>query len=100
MLDNLKPLESSSHSVKSDFPERSSSIACNEMSRLKLQPIEKFDLYTANRNIQGKSQDIADVNYSQFRNKLINRGNHNSTFQRENNFIVSGNIVIYRIRER
>lgn len=55
----------------------------------------KSDLYTVKKNVQGKSQDIPDVNYSQFRNKLINTGNHNSTFQRENNFIVSGNIIIY-----
>lgn len=85
--------------MKSDLPERPSNIACSETSCLKLQSMEKSNLYTVNRNVQGKSQDIPDVNYSQFRNKLINRGNHNSTFQRENNFIVSGNIVIYRTKE-
>ncbi|GAB1869537.1 hypothetical protein CAJAP_10616 [Camponotus japonicus] len=98
ILDNFKPFESGSHSMKSDLPERPSNIACSETSCLKLQSMEKSNLYTVNRNVQGKSQDIPDVNYSQFRNKLINRGNHNSTFQRENNFIVSDDKELEKLK--
>ncbi|XP_070171270.1 uncharacterized protein Mus304 [Polyergus mexicanus] len=97
ILDNSKPFESGSHSMKSGLPERSSIIACGETSRLKLlQPME--NLYTMKKDIQGKSQDIVDINYSQFRNKLINRESHNSTFQRGNNYIVSDDKELEKLK--
>ncbi|KMQ90233.1 hypothetical protein RF55_10030 [Lasius niger] len=84
-----KLFESSLRSIKSGLSERPSAVACNETSRLKLShPIGKSDLCMMKKDMQGKSQDIADINYSQFKNKLINREIHNSTFQKGNNIIV------------
>ncbi|XP_072755472.1 uncharacterized protein Mus304 isoform X2 [Anoplolepis gracilipes] len=97
LLDNSKPFESGLHSMKSDLPEKPST--CNEPSRLKLlRPTEKSDLCTIKKDIQAKSQDIADINYSQFRNKLINRESHNSTFQKGNNFIVSDDKELEKLK--
>lgn len=82
--------------MKSGLSERPSAVACNETSSLKLShPIGKSDLCMMKKDMQGKSQDIADINYSQFKNKLINREIHNSTFQKGNNIIVPGNIIIH-----
>lgn len=99
IFNNSKPFQSGSHSMKSGLPERPSTTAYKETSRLKLlQPMEKSGLYTMKKDIQGKSQDIADINYSQFRNKLINTGSHNSTFQRRNNFIVSDDKELEKLK--
>lgn len=99
-MDNSKPIESGLHSMKSDFSQRPSTIACNETSRLKLSRLTGKSDLCMKKDIQGKSQDIADINYSQFRNKLISRESHNSTFQKGNNIIVPGNYCyIYKTKE-
>jgi len=96
-LENSKLFESGVQ-TKVDFVEKSvplsTNIAYNETSRLKTSlPIEKFDLWTR-KAIQGTSrdsQDVTEINYSQFRNKLVEKKDHNSTFQKRDNIIVSGN---------
>lgn len=85
-----------SHKVKSDFPERSPAISHSEASCSKLSlVVEKPSLRLLKRNIQATSQnyhDITEINYSQFRNKLIENKNYNSTFQKDN-FIIQGNVI-------
>lgn len=78
--------------MKSDLLERPT--ACNEALQLKSALSAKKPDFWLRKDIQSTSrdcQDIADIDYSQFRDKLIHRKDHNSTFQRGNNFIVSGN---------
>ncbi|XP_011061730.1 PREDICTED: uncharacterized protein LOC105150397 [Acromyrmex echinatior] len=78
------------NSVKSDFPERTT--AYNETSCSKLpQAIEKSNSDLLTKNVQSTSQNhqnITEMNYSQFRNKLIDKKDHNSTFQKSNKIIV------------
>lgn len=96
MLDNSK-LGNSLYLVKSDLLEKPAATAnmtkCSEIPRLKL-PVstEKFNpwLKKTVQNTSPNSQNIVDINYSQFRNKLIDRKDHNSTFQRGSNFIIPG----------
>jgi len=96
-LENSKLFESGMQ-AKMDFLEKPvpiSTITYNETSRLKASlPMEKFDSWTVRKAIQGTSrdsQDVTEINYSQFRNKLVEKKDHNSTFQKRDNIIVSGN---------
>lgn len=90
MLNNLHP-------IRLDLPGRSIMTAdvCNETPQMKLPlPREKTN-HWMKKDIQSTSrdtQDVIDINYSQFKNKLIDSKNHNSTFHKGNNFIISGNI--------
>lgn len=88
MLNNLRLHDL--NSVKSDFPERTT--AYNETSCSKLpQAIEKSNSDLLTKNVQSTSQNhqnITEMNYSQFRNKLIDKKDHNSTFQKSNKIIV------------
>jgi len=81
--------------VKSDFPKK---IVYNETSYSKLpQALEKSNSDLLTKNAQSTSQNhqnITEMNYSQFKNKLINKKHHNSTFQKSNEIIVHGNIII------
>ncbi|XP_032690515.1 uncharacterized protein LOC116853492 isoform X2 [Odontomachus brunneus] len=103
VLDNSK-LGNSSHPVKSDLEKptaTASTTKCNEIPRLKLPvSVEKFNPWLK-KTIQDtslNSQNIVDVNYSQFRNKLIDRKDHNSTFQRGSNFIIPDDIELERLK--
>lgn len=105
-MENSKLFESNTHSARLDFLEKpvpvSSAVPYNETitSRLKTPlPIEKFD-WMIKKDIQSTSrdsQDITEINYSQFRNKLVDRKDHNSTFQKRNNIIVTGNKYLITI---
>ncbi|KYM98586.1 hypothetical protein ALC62_10554 [Cyphomyrmex costatus] len=90
LSNNLKLFEHGLNSVKSDFPERPT--AYNEASCSKVsQAIEKSNSHLLMKNVQSTSQnyqDITEINYSQFKNKLIDIKDHNSTFQKGNKFIV------------
>lgn len=92
-MDNSK-LGNSICLVKSDLEKAAASTTnCNEISNIKPVSTEKSNPWL-NNIIQGtsrNSQEIADFNYSQFRNKLIDRKDHNSTFQRSN-FIIPGTL--------
>jgi len=80
---------------KSGFPEKTTAIASIDISQSKLSlAVEKLNLLK--KNIQSTSQnnqDTTEINYSQFKNKLIDKKNHNSTFQKGNTFIVHGNTL-------
>jgi len=80
---------------KSDFPEKTTVIASTDISKSKLSlAVEKPNLLK--KNIQSttqNNQDITQIDYSQFRNKLIDKKDHNSTFQQSNTFIVHGNTL-------
>ncbi|EFN75344.1 hypothetical protein EAI_06127 [Harpegnathos saltator] len=99
VLDNSK-LGNNLHLMKSKILEKPAAIASitnyNDISQLKLSiPVEKSNLLLK-KSVQGTSrvsQDIADINYSQFKNKLIVKKDHNSTFQKERNFIIPGNLL-------
>lgn len=95
LLSNLKLFEHNSNSMKSGFSEKTF-ITYETCSKLPLST-EKPNLQLIRRNIQSmnqNSQDRTEINYSQFRNKLIDKNDHNSTFQKDNNFIVQGNNII------
>lgn len=84
--------------MKLNFPEKPVSSGCNKTSQNLKFPLstENFNLWMMKKDMQGKSQDdqnIAEINYSQFRNKLMDRKDHNSTFQKTN-IIIPGNINI------
>lgn len=83
---------------KPGFSKRTTAATSNETSCSKLSlAVEKPNLHLLKKNIQSGSQnnqDITEINYSQFRNKLIDKKNHNSTFQKGNNYIVHGNTII------
>lgn len=103
-LNNFKLSEHNLNSTKSSFLE-TTAIVHNETSCSKLLAIEKPNLQLLKKNIQNQNkeyekeymsqnnQDVTEINYSQFQNKLINEENYNSTFQKDNNFIVQGNII-------
>ncbi|XP_071643287.1 uncharacterized protein Mus304 isoform X1 [Temnothorax longispinosus] len=97
LLNNLKLFEHDLNSIKSSFPEKTTAIAYNETSCSKLA-IEKSNLRLLKKNIQGTSQDITEINYSQFRNKLIDKKDYNSTFQKDNNFIVQGDKELEKLK--
>ncbi|XP_029177236.1 uncharacterized protein LOC114945273 isoform X2 [Nylanderia fulva] len=97
-LDNAKPSGSGLHLMKPDFSERPFAVACNETSRLKLSRLTgKADL-CVKKDIPSRSQDVADINYSQFRNNLISTESHNSTFQKGNNIIVPDNKELEKLK--
>lgn len=89
------------NSMKSDFPKRTANITCNETSCSKLSLTrEKPNLKLLRENIQSinkNSQDITEINYCQFRNKLLDKNDYNSTFQ-EDNFIVQGKKKVIEIQ--
>lgn len=97
MLENSRLFENGLHSVRPNLLEEAAATTATiykEASQFKLPlPSEKSNFWLK-RNVQGTSrdsQDITDINYSQFRNRLIDREDHNSTFQRKTNCIVPGN---------
>lgn len=56
--------------------------------------MEKFESWVTRKDVQSTSrvsQDITEIDYSQFKNKLVERKHHNSTFQKRDNIIVPGN---------
>lgn len=89
-MSNSKHLETGLHSEKTNFIEKLSSF--NRISQIKvLVPTEKSNLKTM--NMQGTSQstqDLGEINYSQFRNKLMDKKDHNSTFQKGNSILMPG----------
>lgn len=91
MLDNSK-LGNSLH-PKSDLEKPAAIASTTNCNKAPLLPIfvEKSDswLKTTIPGTSQNSQDVADINYSQFRSKLIDRKDHNSTFQK-GTFIISG----------
>lgn len=94
MLNNLRLHDL--NSVKSDFPERTTAYDETSCSKLS-QAIEKSNSHLLTKNIQNTSQNhqnMTEINYSQFRNKLIDKKDHNSTFQKGNKIIVHGNTSI------
>lgn len=95
MLDNTKPSESDLYSVNSNLPEKSITSVHNKPLQLKFPlSIKSSNLCMMKKDMPGTSRDsqnITEINYSQFRNKLMDRKDHNSTFQKTN-IIVSGNI--------
>ncbi|KYN09509.1 hypothetical protein ALC57_18377 [Trachymyrmex cornetzi] len=77
------------NSVKSYFPERTT--AYNETCSKLPQAIETSNSPLLTKNVQSTSQNhqnITEMNYSQFRKKLIHKKDHNSTFQKSNKIIV------------
>jgi hypothetical protein len=94
MLENSKPFESGLYSMKSNFPEKPITSVYNKMSQLKFPLSTESSNLCMKKDMQGtsrNSQDIAEINYSQFKNKLIDRKDHNSTFQKTNNIILQLN---------
>lgn len=82
------------NSMKSDFPDGTAAVTCNETSCSKLSTRE--NLRSLKEDVQGtseNSQNITEIDYRQFRNKLLDKNKYNSTFQ-EDNFIVRGNAVV------
>ncbi|XP_019700754.1 uncharacterized protein LOC105191407 isoform X2 [Harpegnathos saltator] len=70
----------------------------NNLHLMKSKILEKP---AAIKSVQGTSrvsQDIADINYSQFKNKLIVKKDHNSTFQKERNFIIPDDRELERLK--
>ncbi|KAL6266027.1 hypothetical protein P5V15_002881 [Pogonomyrmex californicus] len=102
LLNNLEPLKQNVNLMKSSFPEKTIATTSLETSCSKLSlPTEKFNLRLQRKNIQGTSQysqDTTEINYSQFRNRLIDQKSHNSTFQNRNNFIVSDNKELEKLK--
>ncbi|XP_011689334.1 PREDICTED: myosin type-2 heavy chain 1-like [Wasmannia auropunctata] len=95
---NVKLFEHDLNSIKSGFSERTA-IVCNETSCSKLSQINP-NVYVK-KNIQSttqNNQDIMEINYSQFKNKLIDKKDHNSTFQKGNNFIVHDEKELEKLR--
>ncbi|XP_011342907.1 uncharacterized protein LOC105282560 isoform X2 [Ooceraea biroi] len=108
ILENSKLFESSTHSAGLNFLEKPvpapTTVAHNETvtSRLKtLLPVETFNSWTMRKNMQGTSRDsqnVTEIDYSQFKNKLMDRKDHNSTFQNRNNIVVPGDKELEKLR--
>lgn len=81
--------------MKSGFSERTFITHNETCSKLPLST-EKPNLQLLKKNIQDMTQDATAINYSQFRNKLIDKKGHNSTFQKDN-FIIQGNNIEIQI---
>ncbi|XP_012217360.1 uncharacterized protein [Linepithema humile] len=93
MLGNSKPeSETGLYSIKSNFSEKPVTSTYNKMLQLKFPlSTESSNLCMMRKDMQGTSRDsqnITEINYSQFRNKLMDGKDHNSTFQKTNNIIV------------
>ncbi|XP_020288152.1 uncharacterized protein LOC109856860 isoform X2 [Pseudomyrmex gracilis] len=97
-VSNAKHLETGLHSEKTNFTEKPT--VSNRISQFKIPvPTEKSKLKTM--NMQGTSQstqDLAEINYSQFRNRLMDKKDHNSTFQKGNSIIMPDNSELERLK--
>lgn len=97
-LENSKLFESNSQSTRLSFLEKPAPVPTTSgynpagASRGKTAVhMEKFESWVTRKDVQSTSrvsQDITEIDYSQFKNKLVERKHHNSTFQKRDNIIV------------
>ncbi|XP_014487906.1 PREDICTED: uncharacterized protein LOC106751521 [Dinoponera quadriceps] len=104
ILDNSK-FGNSLHPIKSELLEKPAATAStsdyNEVSKAKLSvSLEKSNVWLkkAVQSTNLDSQITADTDYSQFRNKLIDRTDHNSTFQKRSNFTIPDDRELERLK--
>ncbi|XP_039303351.1 uncharacterized protein LOC105195921 isoform X2 [Solenopsis invicta] len=81
--------------------QKTTAAACNKTCSKLSMIREKSNLQLLKKNIQDGSQntqDTTEINYSQFSKKLIDKEDHNSTFQRSSNFIVQDDKELEKLK--